>query len=380
MNRALRKIPALIIFTLIIAIMSFILIYAGHFLFEEKADEEKKEEPGPVEILPPPVNYLRLKETINGNKQEINILEIDPGSEKVRVKPVLSFDSIFGFEKLTEIAARSNAYAAVNAGFFYEYGQPSGMVMIDGKLISASTGEYPVFIIAGGKAELKEIDMELRLSYGTGEIEIDSMNTLGNSGKAVVYTREFGTTNRAETENITVTVRNNKVESISEYSGEVSIPKEGFLLTFYKPYRYDLSNMPIQEGERVELIQAPALGEDAQAYECGDWIVKDGQIVIGERSKWVGSLENRDPRTAIGIKADGTIVLMTVDGRQPEHSVGFTGKELGDFLLKYGVVNAAMLDGGASTEMVLEGNIVNRPSYKGAERLVAGAFVVIMED
>lgn len=385
----MKRVSVLLVLILVIAIMSYIAMYAGHFLLPDMEKEKENEnemktedikDSEPEEVEHHPVKYYHLSKNINGNKQELNILEINPAHEKVVVKPVLAQDSIFGFESLSEMAARSNAYAAVNAGFFYEYGQPSGMVAIDGRLITASTGQYPVFILSGGKAEFKEMDMELWISYGTGRIPVDSLNTLGKKGNAVVYTPDFGRTNRAEEANITVVIRNNTVESISEYSKPAEIPKDGLLLTFYKPYKYDLDNIPLRIGEKVEFISDPAVAKGSQAYECGDWIVRNGEIVIGERSRWVGALGNRDPRTAIGIKKDGTIVLMTVDGRQPGHSIGLTGKELGSFLLDYGVVDAAMLDGGASTEMVLEGNIVNKVSYSGPERLIAGAIAVITED
>jgi len=41
-------------------------------------------------------------------------------------------------------------------------------------------------------------------------------------------------------------------------------------------------------------------------------------VVAVDRDDWVGLLTNRDPRTAIGVKHDGKVVLVTVDGRQPD--------------------------------------------------------------
>jgi exopolysaccharide biosynthesis protein len=69
-------------------------------------------------------------------------------------------------------------------------------------------------------------------------------------------------------------------------------------------------------------------------------------------------------------------VLLTADGRQPGYSAGLTGRELGELLLELGISNAAMLDGGASTEMIVDGKIVNRPSFKGQERPLGGALIV----
>ena len=104
---------------------------------------------------------------------------------------------------------------------------------------------------------------------------------------------------------------------------------------------------------------------------------KRRRTVVKEKDAWVGVLTNRDPRTAVGIKWDGTVILFAVDGRQPGYSAGFTGKELAEYLADYGVKDAAMLDGGASTEMLLEGKLVSRPSYQGEERQVGGGILVL---
>jgi exopolysaccharide biosynthesis protein len=93
----------------------------------------------------------------------------------------------------------------------------------------------------------------------------------------------------------------------------------------------------------------------------------------------VGVMTNRDPRTAVGIKEDGTVILFVVDGRQPGFSAGFTGKELAEYLIGCGVRDAAMLDGGASTEMLVEGRLVSRPSHKGEERPLAGGILILTQ-
>ena len=57
---------------------------------------------------------------------------------------------------------------------------------------------------------------------------------------------------------------------------------------------------------------------------------------------------NRNPRTAMGFRADNSIVWMTVDGRQNDVSEGVNGKNLGQLMLDAGCVAAINLDGGAS--------------------------------
>ncbi|MDD3223955.1 MAG: phosphodiester glycosidase family protein [Clostridium sp.] len=67
------------------------------------------------------------------------------------------------------------------------------------------------------------------------------------------------------------------------------------------------------------------------------------------------------PRTAIGQTADGKVLLLEIDGRQPLYSVGASMKDVLNILVKYGAVNACNLDGGSSTGMYYNGEIINKP-------------------
>jgi exopolysaccharide biosynthesis protein len=351
--------------------------------------EEEQPAPPPEEPKGDPVRYTHRSETINGLKQEIDILEIDPGDPRVRIKPVLSHDLIYGYEFLSDMAARKNAYAAINGGFFRDFGLPSGMVVIDGTLYSAATGDYPVFIIRDGKAEISVIKSEMSVVYsdsktaagddGLERLHIDNINFPVKGYQTVVYTPAYGRSNRADRKNITVTVEDGIVTRIADYEKAVPIPENGMLITFYNTAKYAGKELPIKVGDTAKLIHSPDMTGNVQAYECGCMLVENGVSVVGDHDPWVGVLTNHDPRTAVGIKEDGTVILLTVDGRQPGYSAGFTGQELADYLISLGAVDAAMLDGGASTAMLLEGRLVNRPSYKGQEREIAGAIVVLLE-
>lgn len=399
-----------------ILIMSCTLLYAGLFLFKSgRAEPAGRTEAPPVaqepvdntlDTIESHVSYIHRTETINGLNQEINILEIDPGAPGVKIMPVLSHDLIYGFEKLSEMVSRKNAYAAVNGGFFRDYGLPSGMVVIDGEIISASTGEYPVFLISDGKAVFREIESKLYIKVKRGIpaaeprtdtetaaantttattveeafiLPVDRLNFPAGGKQVAVYTPIYGMTNRADVKNITATVENGVVTKVADYPAEAWIPENGMLISFFDVRRYAGIELPVRAGDTVELIHEPEMGGDTQAYECGCWLVKDGVPVVREKDPWVGVLTNRDPRTAVGVKWDGTVVLFTVDGRQPGYSAGFTGKELAEYLAGYGVKDAAMLDGGASTEMILEAKLVNRPSHKGEERPIGGAILVLAD-
>ena len=68
-----------------------------------------------------------------------------------------------------------------------------------------------------------------------------------------------------------------------------------------------------------------------------------------------GSGSGANPRTAIGQRADGTVLLLVTDGRGASGHLGATASDLIEVLSKYGAVNAANLDGGSSSSMYYNG-------------------------
>ena len=83
----------------------------------------------------------------------------------------------------------------------------------------------------------------------------------------------------------------------------------------------------------------------------------------------------RAPRSAVGQRADGRIVLVAVDGRQPGYSVGLTNFELAQALVRLGAVTGMALDSGGSTTMAFDGTLLNRPS-DGQERRISNALML----
>ncbi|WP_052947431.1 phosphodiester glycosidase family protein [Aneurinibacillus tyrosinisolvens] len=81
------------------------------------------------------------------------------------------------------------------------------------------------------------------------------------------------------------------------------------------------------------------------------------------------------PRTAIAQKADGTVMVLVIDGRAI-HSFGATLKDVQEELLKRGAVNAVNLDGGSSSSMYYKGKIITTPSGFVGEKPIPNAFLI----
>ena len=93
-----------------------------------------------------------------------------------------------------------------------------------------------------------------------------------------------------------------------------------------------------------------------EALNFGPYLVVNGEPCVVQ-----GYTESSlNPRSAIGQRADGAMLLLTIDGRQPT-SVGASYEDLIEIMMRYGAVNAANLDGGSSTYMVQNAENENDP-------------------
>lgn len=105
----------------------------------------------------------------------------------------------------------------------------------------------------------------------------------------------------------------------------------------------------------------------------GPSLVKNGKIVDGIDDVEIDtnfgnhSIQGNQPRTLVGAKKDGTLVFVVVDGRDAGYSRGVTMTEAAKIMLEQGCVTAYNLDGGGSSTMYFNGEVVNEPS-NGGER------------
>ena len=112
------------------------------------------------------------------------------------------------------------------------------------------------------------------------------------------------------------------------------------------------------------------------AVSAGPMLLVDGEVrvAVDEEVFFGSSIPNTHLRTAAGRTADGALLLLVVDGRQPE-SRGVNLQELAEIMRDLGAVQALNLDGGSSTALVVDAMLLNRPAVGTAEREVMSALV-----
>ncbi len=94
--------------------------------------------------------------------------------------------------------------------------------------------------------------------------------------------------------------------------------------------------------------------------------VSFGPILVSNGEPVEPPSSSVNPRTAIGQRADGAILMLVIDGRQV-HSIGATYQDMMDIMLDYGAINAINMDGGSSTVMYYDGRYVNSCSAENGQ-------------
>lgn len=152
------------------------------------------------------------------------------------------------------------------------------------------------------------------------------------------------------------------------------VPSINFVdFIYYKNGKTEIRNMHGYDKAELSRLQAETHWAIGTSYA----LVVDGKAHLMLAEKFSHS-KNKEPRTMIGQKADGTFVLVVTDGRVKD-SAGLTATEQAALMLSLGCINAVNLDGGGSSTMVINRNgvpVVYNQLYDGFERSVGSVILV----
>lgn len=325
--------------------------------------------------LPPSIAYEKQRVATGTGSTAVHILHVDPRSPDIAIQPVIAGDIATGMETASVIATRNDAIAGVNGGYFAGSGSPLGMVVIDGELVSAPLPRRSVFGISrSGEPLIRTFEFQGRVrTPGNSWLWVSAVNRPPHAGGVAVYTGRYGPL--TPTLGLAAVIRDGRVVAFA--SGRIMIPEDGYVLTVNRADAHLLKDhLRVGEPATVTFALAPGL-ELISALGGGPRLVKDGQPFIPFGWEWFTQylFSRRAPRTAVGIRPNGKLIFVTVDGRS-RRNTGMTLTELANLMVRLGAWEAMNLDGGGSATMVVGGRIVNEPS-DGRERLIGSALLVL---
>ena len=162
--------------------------------------------------------------------------------------------------------------------------------------------------------------------------------------------------------------------------GNSAIPENGYVLSGHGSagqWLQKLGNWRLYRSLTGELTPDWLQEGVVHAIGGGPRLLRNGEIdVTGQEERFQADItQGRAPRTALGVTASGELLLVTVNGRQSNISIGMTLEELAELMRQLGAVDAMNLDGGGSSTMVVRGIVLNAPS-DGTPRPVSNALLV----
>ncbi len=337
------------------------------------------------------IEHAEVTREFTGKPVRINLLRLD--LKKVRLDVHRAHDKAIGTETTSSIATRHRGVAAINAGFFRLdnskfLGDPVGLLMIDGDLISEPVNERIQLIINNRPAQtdvfMARSSMSKSMRLGKETFKVSGVNRERKADELVIYTPRFGKTTLTGNDGIEIVIVDGNIYSIGLDVGNSVIPEKGYVISTTGSLR-DILAPIVKKEEAVTLVRdwqnlPPVLVKDRDKLDVVTGVpqlIRNGKIDITWELEKTTKLfvETRHPRTAVAKLKNGRLLLLTADGRS-ETSAGLDLYDLAAYLLELGAVEAMNLDGGGSTAMFLDGKIVNRPSDAAGERKVSDVLVV----
>ncbi|WP_303674366.1 phosphodiester glycosidase family protein [Vampirovibrio chlorellavorus] len=323
----------------------------------------------PDQELAPGIQHRLLMERLPAGPVRVNVLEIDPQNPSVTITPALASNRMGAKANVAAMVAGNQAVAGINGSFFkQDKGIPLGILIINQELISG-----PIYDrVAMGITPNNEIVMD-RVRLG-GEVLLPdrrrvAIHTINQprvkSNQTVLYTTRWGKqAPPVPQDGLQILIRQDRVAAVSQ-TESLSIPKDGMVLSGpATPEMLALGSMNPNIPVSLNVYTLPDWSGMKHAVGGGPWLVRNGTPYVDLQAQHFTSrsLGSREPRSAVGVTAQGKLLLVAVDGRHKDVSIGMTLYEMAHLMKKLGAVNAMNLDGGSSTQMSVYGRMINRPS------------------
>lgn len=302
------------------------------------------------------------------------LLEADPA--RYRLVPALAKGRIPGREAVSGIVARAGGIAGINASYFAPSGDILGVTQMNGQTVGTTYYTRSAFgLRKDGTPVFGKISYDGMVTMGGVSVSVAGVDCERGADSLVIYNRAYGASTGTNEYGREYIVRGGRVTDIRQ--NDSPIPADGVVLSVHGTVADELAG--VQVGDPVSIEEN--LGGGWQGMDfiigCGPRLVANGRVnvTVDEEDFPADIRIGRAPRSAVGITKDGRYLLAVVDGRQ-SHSVGLTLTDWARLLVKFGAQDALNLDGGGSSDLVVNGEVQNSPS-DGQERLVGDALVLV---
>lgn len=346
----------------------------------------------------------------------VQVLTIDPRRARGALRATYGPDLE---RRETTSALAAGAIAGINAGFFVldpaagAPGDPAGVAAYDGRFVSEPVAGRPALLVRddargtsvvrlGWRGSVAGLPLDglnrvpglIRNCGGRGDAPTDLPRhdfTCTDADELIAFDGSYGASTPAGPGAEVVLDRHERVTAVLAARG-VAVPAGGRTIQAtgaladrlravahigsklsVRSWLVDSAGRPVAVGRRTSIVNGgPELVRDGRLHATPQ---RDGMVQAGNPSFYYGWAHKRNPRTLAGVDAYGRTVLITADGRSTT-SLGLGIGEAAAVARSLGLRNAINLDGGGSTTMVVDGQVINTPSDATGERPVGDALIL----
>lgn len=312
--------------------------------------------------------------TVASGAVSADVITVDVKDPSVTVKSAMVNNRLGATANFSDIVAASGATVVVNGNFFAAYNDskfPIGHVMVDGNFLYGNSGLSSLGITEGGEAKIGRILLFTRIKETNGKNQWAAyeVNT-SSQGKdlSVMYTPAYGTSVPIKVNGFVMTVSGGKVTGYNAVTAgsSAAIPSDGFVIymgegfasTSY--FRTPTVGRSVAVEYYLQNKSYTASGAE-DSFPVDDLVsVLSGAPRLVEKGAICTTLEAGfqearfttavTPRTAVGTLADGKLVIVSTSAASIQ--------QMRELMLQLGCTDAINLDGGASTALAYQGQIV----------------------
>ncbi len=309
------------------------------------------------------IKHIKMVRLYNGRPVRINVVEICQGvNPGLSVEPQIASDTLASRRKISGIAAKDNAIVAINGGYFKpQTGVPLGTLMINKKVYTGPIYDRVAMGIFDNGYDMARVQLNASVDTNIGGLKIDNINQPRMlSTHTIVYTPDWGTVSPPSPKyGKQIVVADGKLVRASYEAN--AIPKNGFVVVGSEK---NINTIINARKFKLNIKTNPGWDNVNHIISGGPYLVKNNEVYVDMTAQKLASIGGRNPRTAIGYTKENHLIMLTADGREGS-SIGLTLMELANIMKELGCVNAMNLDGGGSTVMYINGQVVNKPAVQG---------------
>ncbi len=314
----------------------------------------------------PGLRWRRQTLTLGPNRFPVLWLEVNPRQPGLSIQPILpNATTLVGTAPLAQTARQTQAIAAINAGFFNRNNQlPLGAIRQEGRWRSGPIlGRGAIAWDATGNLKIARLTLQESLRTPTGQFPLTHLNSAYLQAGIARYTSDWGSTYTPLTDaEILVTVQNNQVitQQPATSNTPVPIPANGFILVLRSNQAAAAALAPGTTLRLDQSISPPDFDRFPRIIAAGPLLLQNRQIVLDPETEKFSKafIQELAARSAIGITANGTVLLVTVHTRIS--GGGASLSDIAQIMQQLGAIDALNLDGGSSTTLYLGGQIRDR--------------------